>query len=475
MTVLNKITSALFLPMLVASCSTVSPKTSPLTLGLDLPPRWQASTSPSSQIQDLWWKSFNDPQLNTLISQALTYNHDLKAAAARVQTAQAEARGARSELFPTLGASFDGSRRQSVTDLSSLGIPGGGVNSNISNSFGVALNTSWELDLWGRIRNGSAASLADLEASEAEYVAKALSLAGQTAKAWFSLTEARQQLALAQRTRDTFKKTSKQATDRVDAGIQSPTDKHLAASNLASSEALVEQRREAVKRTSRQLEVLVGRYPSGNTTTSTTLPNVPRQPPAGLPSTLIKRRPDLIAAERRLAASIKRTSVAKASLYPQLSLTASAGRSSTEFENLTNGDFSVWSIAGNLVQPIFQGGRLRANVQSAKGRQREASENFAQLALGAYGEVETALAVDQVLARRESRLKESAEAAGKAATVSNNRYDQGIETLLTILESQRRNLDAESALITARRARLDNRIDLHLALGGGFKMLSRQR
>ncbi|BDS05659.1 multidrug transporter [Oceaniferula spumae] len=446
---------------LVSSCMVKPPAKHDPVLGVGVPANWVAGSSsakiPSSSA---WWTEFGDRQLNALIHESIAHNHDLKAAAGRIQTAAGEARITAAALYPTLSAGIDASRRQNASIA--------GVGSTRTDTFGVSLNTSWELDIWGRVRKSSSASYANLQAAEADYAARALSLAGQTAKAWFALTEARQQLALAVSTRESFRKTGKQATDRADAGIQSPTDKHLAVSNYASAEALVEQRKENVQRASRQLEVLVGRYPSGNTKGAATLPSAPSAVRAGLPADLIRRRPDLIAAERRAAAADKNVGAARAALYPRISLTGSGGSSSSEVRNLLKGDFGVWSIAGNVVQPIFQGGQLRAQIISAKGRQREAEESFAQAALTAFGEVETALSVEQILANREAKFRKAADAARQASRVSSNRYDQGVDPLLNVLESQRRALDAQSSVISARRARLNNRVDLHLALGGGF-------
>jgi len=230
----------------------------------------------------------------------------------------------------------------------------------------------------------------------------------------------------------------------------------------------LQQRREAVERLTRQLELLLRDYPSGTQATTALLPPIPEPPPTGLPVDLLTRRPDVAASMFQLRAAGFRTAAAQRSLLPSLNLTGSAGTASNELGDLLDGDFFVWSIAGRLLQPIFQGGRLRAQVRLAEGQQDEASERFVETLLTALSEVETALAVDDDLAAREAALVAAAEASQQSVDISFNRYRAGIDPFLTVLQSQQGALDARSAVIATRRARLENRVALHLALGGGF-------
>jgi NodT family efflux transporter outer membrane factor (OMF) lipoprotein len=190
--------------------------------------------------------------------------------------------------------------------------------------------------------------------------------------------------------------------------------------------------------------------------------------PAGVPSELVARRPDLAAAEARLAAAGFEVAAARAALYPQVRLTGSAGRSSEELEDLLDNDFTVWSIAGNLLQPIFQGGRLRAGVDLARATFEEATALYAGQVLRAFREVETSLGADAFLAGQVAALEEAAGEAREAQELAEERYRSGLQDFLSVLEAQRRLYDAESRLLEVRRARIDARIDLILALGGGF-------
>ncbi|QDV04720.1 Outer membrane protein OprM precursor [Planctomycetes bacterium Poly30] len=436
-------------------------------LGIDVPTAW-ATVADSASVDARWWDGFDDATLSSLVDEALRTNHDLKGAAARLEVAAAQARVAGAVLLPTLDAGLNGQRQ--AQNFAALPIPGlgGGTQSVTSDSFGVSLNFRWELDLWGRLRAGARAAAADLQAESDAYVAASLSLAAQTAKAWYALTEAGLQLQLAEATVASFKETRRQATDRTAAGVQAPVDEHLSEANVASAEANLQARAEAHSRAARQLEVILGRYPSAELQNANDLERTTPAIPSGIPSEVIRRRPDVRVLERQLAAALERAGAARANLYPQLTLTGSAGTSSAEFEDLLSGDFFIWNIAGGLVQPLFAGGRLRAEVKAAESRIKVASEAFAQGVLEAFLDVEATLTAETFLAGQETALVRAADASKRAADIASNRYSQGIESLLLVLESQRRELDARSRLLSVRRARLDARIDLHLALGGGF-------
>ncbi len=453
----------------LAGCATTPPETLPPPLDKDVSVNWIAEHV-QGEITESWWTDFGDASLTTIIVEAITNNRDVKSAAARIETARAEARIAGATLYPQIGTRFSSSRSRQVARSP---LSGATHSSTVgSNSFGVSLDISWELDIWGRLRSGISAAMNDVEAQDAEYAAAVLSLTAQTAKAWFAVTEAQLQLDLANETVESYRRTAVQAGNRVDAGLQSPIDKHLTTANLSAAEALCQQRRETLKRSVRQLEILLGRYPAGKIGNLGTLPQLPPLPAAGLPSELLARRPDLIAAERRLAALDKRVHAARAALLPRLSLTSDMSTASNELKNVLNGNFLGWTIAGNLVQPILEGGRLRAQVDAAKGRFNEAAEHYVQQAFIAFGEVETALEAEAYLSLLEEAQQRTATAAVQAARMAENRYGQGVDTLLSLLEGQRRTLDARSGVLSAHRQRLDNRVDLYLALGGGFHSLN---
>jgi NodT family efflux transporter outer membrane factor (OMF) lipoprotein len=328
---------------------------------------------------------------------------------------------------------------------------------------------SWELDLWGRLGAQEAAALADLQASQADYAGARLSLIAQTTKIYFSAVEARRQLELASSTLESNRTTTARIRERYERGLRPALDLRLTEANLAASEATVHIYEAQLDAMLRQLETLLGRYPAAEVEIAAKLPPVPAAIPAGLPSELMARRPDLVAAERRLAASGARIAEAQASLYPQFSITASGGTASNELADLVDGDFRVWSLVGNLLAPLFQGGRLRAGVDLAKAGSDLSLALYADSVLRAFAEVETALAAEEILRKQEAAVAKAAEQARSAYEISERRYNGGLLDIVTLLDAQRRLFAAESQLLSVRRARLEARINLHLALGGGFE------
>jgi NodT family efflux transporter outer membrane factor (OMF) lipoprotein len=448
-------------------CSAAPPVSHP-DLGLAIPEQWASASTASIDIEESWVSSFNDAKLEAIVMEAVEHNHDLKAAAARLSAAAATARIVGADLLPRISAGFNGSRQRQ--NFVGLPIPGfeDDVLSTKFNLFGVSLDTTWELDVWGRIRAGTSAAYADLEVVQADFAAARLSLAGQTAKAWFAVTEAKQQAALARKTRESYQITADQVRSRFERGLRPSLDLRLALSHVGTAEALYQERQEQYERAVRQLEILVGRYPDGIIAGADTLPDIPLAMPAGVPADVISRRPDLAAAERQLAAADARITQARAALYPRISLTTSNGTISDQLRDLTDGDFYVWSIAGNLLQPIFEGGRLLAEVDRTEAVAREALENYTAVALQAFVEVESALVAEALLAKREDALRTAAEQAIAAHALAQDRYRSGLENFTTVLDAQQRRLNAESQRIAVRRLRLDVRVNLHLALGGDF-------
>ncbi|MEM7199096.1 MAG: efflux transporter outer membrane subunit [Planctomycetota bacterium] len=452
----------------LTACMATPPPFRAPNLGVAVPGGWSSGTTVPAPPPTRWWRGFDDPQLNELIDTATAHNHDLRAAAARVEAAVMEARVAGAARWPQIDVSLSGQRQRQ--NFIGLPIPGaaGQVLSRTFTQFGASLATQWELDLWGRVRAGQAAAVAELQATAADLVAALESVAAQTAKAYFAAVEAQLQVDLAVETTALFAQSVEQVERRVTRGLRPALDLRLVRSNLATSRAGRHAAEEQLARTLRQLQLLTGRYPDGDVRHGLTLPPVPEAVPAGLPAELVRRRPDVVAAERRLAGSQARLEQARAALFPRISLTASGGTASQELDDLIDPDFFVWSVAGNLLQPLFDGDRLRNEVELQRARRREAMARYAQVALTAYTEVEGALAAEQHLRRREADLAVAATEAIAARDLAEQRYRGGLADLLTLLESQRRALDTARERLSVERQILDVRVDLHLALGGGF-------
>jgi NodT family efflux transporter outer membrane factor (OMF) lipoprotein len=445
------------LGLFLLSCVGPGERTS-MPLQAKVPSKWTAAQSLPGPVRTEWWKDFKDPELNALVEEALQHNQDIQGAAARVRAACAMAKMAGADFLPNVNLGTSAARARS----SVMGEPTTG------NQFQLSLNIGWEIDLWGRLRAGQRAAVKEFEAAKAQYAGARLSIVAQTVKARFAVIEARRQVALARTTVENYRKSLNIVEDRFHRGVSPSLDVRLASANLASAEALLHGRREQFDRAVRRLEILLGRYPKRELGIPADLPAMPPHVPAGLPSELLKRRPDLAVARHRVLAADARLFGAKASLLPRLSLTSSGGAASGELGDLFKGSSLIWQLAGNLLQPIFQGGKLHAHVDLQKSRMEEAIAAYQVAALQAFKDVETALAAEKFLSGRSDRLEAAALHATEARLQAESRYQSGIAGFLHVLDAQKRELDARSRWLTVRRERLDNRVNLHLALGGGF-------
>ncbi len=459
-------TAAVLSSLWLAACAP-----NPAVRGPELTPPdvWSVPSVDERAVDGAWWASFDDPQLTTLVGLALEGNQELRVAVARLDRARAEARIAGADLKPEIGVGLSAARRKQSFTGSALG---NAVPPTTGTRLDLAVDVSWEADLWGRIRAGTRATMADYRASEADLRGARLSTAARTAKHWFAIAEARQQMELASNSAESFARLADQIRERYEIGVRTALDLRLALSNASAARAEYERRRIELEGLVRRLEVLLGRYPDGTLLDEfpvNALSSTPAPVPAGLPSELLARRPDLVAAQERLIASDQRWAAARRSLYPRLTLSASGGTASDRLEDLLDGNFSIWSLLGGLTQPILQGGRLRAGVERADAVADEALARYTGSVLRAFSEVEFALAGESILEKRGRHLSDTATQLTAAESLAEDRYRNGLGSYLAVLESQTRAFNARSQLLTLQRQRLDNRVDLHLALGGGFE------
>lgn len=464
----------LLLPLLAGSC-VVPPADSRIAEAGGAPGAWTATREAGKGIDTRWVDRFGDRNLRRLVGEAYESNRDLRAAAARVERAAAVASGAGAAAKPQVTAALDaGRRKQNFIGLPIGGAGAGGVLSSISESYGATLNVSWEPDLWGRIRAGEQAALADLEGQGWSYRAARASLAAQVVRSWLLLAETNEQIRLAEEALRVRGDTADLVRGRFEAavgdGSGSASQLRLAETDVATARATLDQRRGERDQAQRQLEILLGRYPSAAVSGAARLPKVPAVPPAGLPSELLLRRPDILAAERRLAAAGKREDEARLAFYPSFPLTASGGTTTSALRSIFDSDFGVWSIAGQAVQPIFTGGQLSSQLEARTAEEKEALADLQQTVLRGFGEVETALAAERYLAAREDAIAEALELARDGAESAEFDFSVGAGDVLTLLASQNRRIDLASQQLTLRRLRLDNRVNLHLALGGDYKL-----
>jgi NodT family efflux transporter outer membrane factor (OMF) lipoprotein len=393
-------------------------------------------------------------QLQALVSEGLEHNLDLKAAATRVDAAAALAMAARSLLYPQLTATaLAGVAHR---DGQSRDINGG------------VLDVSWELDVWGRVRASGAAADARKQAAEADVVSARQSLAALIATVWYNTIATERLRLTAVSAAGVYDELLRLVRTRNDIGVVGAQDVALAGADLDRAKERERAFAASLQQLTRSLEVLLGRYPAAELALAPSLPPVPAPVPDGLPSELLERRPDLVAAERRVAAAFHQVQAAKAARLPRFTLTASGGRTSGELIRLIGAGTQFWNAGFQVFAPLFLGGALKAQVEAATADQEAAVNLFGQAALRAFSEVESALGSETLLAEQQ-RYRESVLAQDtEAARLGRTRYEVGATDLLHVLEMQERVLDSQFELVAIQNDRLANRIALHLALGGGF-------
>ncbi|MEX1025306.1 MAG: efflux transporter outer membrane subunit [Planctomycetota bacterium] len=442
----------------------------PRALDLALPPAFTAAEATAPIVAGAWWQALDSDSLDALVIEALANNHDLAAAAARIASAEAQARIAGSARKPAVG--LNASRNRAKNIFVGLPVPGGNVLESTATQWGVSLDIAWEADLWGRLSSTVRAAEADAVATAFDFEAARQSLAAQTTKAWIAWRLAAGQDGLAARTLETYRRDLQLVQDRFEAGLASNFDLRLSRARLEGALAETEATDAAVEVAGRQLETIVGRYPAGELATEDELPGLPPLPGAGVPSELVQRRPDLRAAAMRVAGADARLDAARAERFPSFAIAASTGRVSDMFDDLSDDDFSVWSFLLSLAQPIYQGGRIDAGIDFADATALALLEGYAQTALIAFLEVESSLAVDAPLAAQEAALGRALEEARVAREIAEERYRAGLDDLFVVLEADRTALQAERTLLEVRARRLDARVDLHLALGGDIEPMT---
>ncbi len=463
--------AAILFALMLTGCARPMPAPAARDLRVPVPEEWTGGELDNATLDSDWWTYFDDDSLDRAIGEALEGSPDLRAASARIDAAYADARIAGAALEPGLDLVLGRSQqRQNFIGFPIPGAESGNVLSTTSTNYGLRMNASWEPDFWGRLQTGEVAAVTDLRTRYVDLAAARLSLTGQVAKAWFAAIEAQRQLDLAAASLDSFRLSADLVRSRFAAGLRPPLDFRLALTEVARSEATLAQWEEQRDRTVRQFEALIGRYPSGEYLISGRLPELPFNVPGSLPSELVHRRPDLVAAELNLLASDARLAAAEADLRPRFNLTGGTGTASNNLINLLNNNLFIWSFVGNLTQPLLDGGRLRATVDRSASVGDESLAVYESRILQAYREVESALAAEDVLARREGALREAVVQSVAAADLAEQRYILGLTDIITVLSSQRTADTSESQLMTLIRTRLDNRVDLHVALGGGFDL-----
>jgi outer membrane protein, multidrug efflux system len=448
---------------LAAGCATKAPPTraeiheqSGTLTNLTLTNTWKAAPVSTNTIQDDWLATFGDPQLNGLIAEAMTNNPDLRVSATRVEQAAQYVEMAKAQLRPAVN----------LFGVGGLNMGGGDISSALQ---GASLGVSWEPDLWGRMRYGRNAYQATFASAQADFEFGRQSLAATMAKSWFTAGETWLQLQIAGDMVKAAQELVTLAEKRWQVGPGSEMDVALARANLGNFQDTAKQVRLAHEQAVRALELLLGRYPAAELKARHDLPALPGAIPAGLPLEMLERRPDLVAADRRVAAAFNRVGEAKAARLPRIILNANVAAIGSEILELKDDFENPTAGAGaKLVAPIYQGGALETQVEIRTLEQKEAVANYARLALRALGDVETTLAAGATLAEREQLLQRTLTENQRALTLAETSYRVGKGDRRAVEQQQLNLHTARLALLRVQSEQLSQRANLHLALGGSF-------
>ncbi|MGB3471851.1 MAG: efflux transporter outer membrane subunit [Erythrobacter sp.] len=422
-----------------------------------LPESWIVAGAVPGEVQIGWIEAVGDPVLSQLVLEAQANNPDIRAAAASLEASRAIVRQARSALFPQINANFNADQTDTPNPFA-LNQP----------FYTLTAQGQWEVDLWGRIRAGRNAAYASAQAVEADLRFAQYSLAAGVASAYFTSIEAGEQVGVARRTVDALAEIDRIVRVRYREGFASRQDTATSGADLEAARDNLAQTQLGARQARRALEVLLGRYPADRVALAGTLPETPPAPPAGLPSSLLERRPDVIAAERRVAAALADVDQAKAAQLPQIVLTGAVGGASTDLLEVVNTSNFLWSIVGNVLQPIFDAGLRGAQVDEADANAKAAIASYGSTALAALSDAEDNLDAVQVLGQRELILETAAEEAGTAYALAQLQYSEGEIDLIDVLNFQQRLFSAERNLVGLRRQRIEQWVALNLALGGAW-------
>jgi multidrug efflux system outer membrane protein len=465
------IASSIVAAVLVAGCA-IGPNYKRPSVAEPPTFRGQATVEAASFADAAWWEVFQDPILQGLIQEALRNNYDVRIAAARVQEARANLRVTRSDLYPSFDYGASVSRSKITPGV--LGAPGGPA-ATANDFYSATLSASWELDIWGRIRRLSEAAQASLLATEDGRRGVWLTLVSDLAEAYFDLLALDVRLQIARDSTDAYQRTYDLFLDRFQLGAASKLETSRAQGALGEAQATIPQLESDIVARENQISILLGKTP-GPIRRGRPMYEQPVVPvvPAGLPSALLERRPDLRQVEQQLVSANARIGVAKAEFFPKLSLTALFGTASPELSALTGGTATIWAVAGMVSGPLFNAGRTLGNYRASIAQWEQARLQYEQAVLTALREVSDALTALSKLTEAETGQNQAVVALGEAVVHASERYRQGLASYFEVLEAQQQLYPAQNTLAQIRLNRLVTHVRLYKALGGGWSLTDGQ-
>ncbi len=429
--------------------------------------RGQEGAAQAASIADLpWWEIFQDPTLQDLVKTAIGNNYDLRIAVRRVEQARELTVQAHAQYYP--GAGYEGGVSGGKNEA--LGNPTYS-NGKMAAALELGLGASWELDLWGRIRHMNEAALAQYLSTEQARRGVILSLVSGVAQAYYELLELDLRLEIARRTVETFRGSLKIFEQRLEGGTASRLETARAQAALASTAAEIPEIERQIALKENEIRILLGSNPGPVVRHARLLEQaLPPEVPAGLPSALLERRPDVLQAEQAVRAANAQVGIAEAAFFPTLGLTTALGRISWPLENFLGGNTNVWSLAASTLGPLYAGGSLRSVKRQAVAAWEQARLQYEQTAVGAFRDVSNALITRQALEAIRVEQVRAVEAYKDAVAVSTQRYQAGKSSYFEVLEAEQELYPAENALALTELNRRIVIVQLYQALGGGWNL-----
>ena len=468
--------------LLFNSCA--QPPRANVQVNEEIPSSWQIPLPSQSDLTGEWWEVFSDTLFSQHLNTFQSNSPDLLSIVTRLEIAEQTAKMNGAGVFPSINIGNSGSVRKQ--NLSAFGFSSNmlgfgsndstneGSNSSVisfdSQNYGLNVNMQWELDIWGKLINQRRAAFKDYEASKNDLAYLQFSLSAQFTTVYYNAVESKIQYKLALETSRAIEDVRKIVKDRYANGLASSLELRLAESSLAVNTIQLENLKSQSKRSIRALELLMGKYPSGTLGVSSKFSHVLPSVPDGIQSEILERRPDVQAAINNVEASTYRLMQSKRNRLPSFALTASGGTSTSDLKELLNGDFSVWNLGANVTAPIFQGGRLKANVALNESQLTLAEKNAVKIILTALSEVEQSLADDLGIQKQYEAVRVAEGQTEAAYQLAVDRYENGVTDLITVLNSQQQWFNTRSTEVSIEKQRIINRINLLLALGGDFSV-----
>jgi multidrug efflux system outer membrane protein len=453
-------TSILIAVAVLAGCALKTPPThkdvvdQALPTATHIPPAWSADPG-SGELTNAWLKTFNDATLEALVAEAISNNPDLRVAAANVIIARQTVIVVGAGLLPSVGVQLGANATDDLDHTTFT-----------SNS--AFIGAAWEVDLWGRLRAQRAASEANAEAAALDYSYARQSLAATTAKLWYLAIETRQLLMLSEQAVKIYSDLLVLVQLRRAAGKDSDLDVADVGAKLEAARSEVEQARESYGEARRALEVLIGRYPSAELEAAAIYPALAPLGGAAVPSALLERRPDLLAAERQVLSAFRNEEAAQLALLPDFSISLAGGRLGDQILSLLH--LNPWLVSAGIgvAIPVYEGGALRAKIEIATAQQSQAVARYGTVALAAFREVENSLANERLLTLQLPLEQKSLDDRTEAVRIATIQYTAGRRDLLWVAQLQAAQIASEATVIKLRGAQRTNRVRLYQALGGSF-------